>query len=166
MSYIRTPITFSRTERGVTIQRDIEERITVMDNLVELIAFTARGSFNGDPDFGLEYWNHEYANVSDTQFNNSTAEKKGYKPLKDRCQESIQQSIAAYAPECLHLSKIEVSMTLRDEEAWQSRRRKMYSHHEVVIVVTARMDDGMGTTTDYQREVSFMVEPTVRNRRT
>lgn len=166
MNYIATPLTFRRNDHGVTIERDIDNRITMMDNLVDLIAFTARGSFNGDPDFGLEYWNHEYANLSDTQFNNKNTglEKDQEQSLRQRCEDSIRQSIVAYAPERLHLNNVNVEMNLRDEDTHQNSHRRIYSHHEVVIAVTAKLDNGMGTTCDYEREVSFMVEPMARHK--
>ena len=166
MNYISSPLTFRRNDKGVTIERPIEKQITIVDNLVELIAFTARGSFNGDPDFGLEYWNHEYANVSDTQFNsnNTEDEKNQQQSLKQRCEESMVRSIVAYAPSNPQLKKIKVVMNLRDEDTRQSSHRRVYSHHEVVIVVTAQISDGMGTTCNYHREVSFMVEPMARHK--
>ena len=60
MEYISTPLSISDDGQLV---RDVNERITMLDNLVELIVFTPRGSFEADPDFGFEYWNHEYSNV-------------------------------------------------------------------------------------------------------
>jgi hypothetical protein len=52
--YISTPLTFM--ERGsmgtsVMLGRDLEDRISMLDNLIELIVFTPRGSFAADPDF-------------------------------------------------------------------------------------------------------------------
>ena len=69
MKYISTPLEFN--EEGTRILREIDDRIKVLDNLVELIVFTPRGSFEADPDFGFEYWNHEYSNVHYREFNNS-----------------------------------------------------------------------------------------------
>ena len=69
MKYISTPLEFN--EEGTQILREIDDRIKVLDNLVELIVFTPRGSFEADPDFGFEYWNHEYSNVHYREFNNS-----------------------------------------------------------------------------------------------
>ena len=70
MNFSSTPLSFKNSDTGITIVRDIQERISMLDNLVELIVFTPRGSFNGDPDFGFEYWNHEYSNVHYREFNN------------------------------------------------------------------------------------------------
>lgn len=168
MNYISTPIAFQRTdnEKGVIITRDIEERITMMDRLVELIVFTARGSFNADPDFGLEYWNHEYSNVSDSQFNNNIRYDEYHNEgLKERCEKSIAQSIIAYAPEKLKLSDVRVTMNLMDDIVHQRNRPKRYSHHQGVIQVTANFDDGMGTKFRYNsKELFFMTEPMARRK--
>ena len=61
MSFISTPLVFRHS--GASILRDINDRITMLDNLVELVVFTPRGSFTADPDFGFEYWNHEYSRM-------------------------------------------------------------------------------------------------------
>ena len=72
MSFISTPLIFNNS--GASILRDINDHITMLDNLVELVVFTPRGSFAADPDFGFEYWNHEYSNVHYREFNNSQLE--------------------------------------------------------------------------------------------
>lgn len=163
MDYISTPLSFHRSGSCVSIERSINERIAMMDNLVELIVFTPRGNFNADPDFGLEYWNHEYANMSDTQFNNNIGRDDYSKlSIKEQCEANIAESIKAYAPDKLKIRDIYVSMNMKDNESNLYRRKSSYSHHEVVIFISAKLDDGMGTTCDYAREVSFMVEPTVK----
>lgn len=163
MDYISTPLTFQHSESGVIVERNIAERIAMMDNLVELIVFTAKGNFNADPDFGLEYWNHEYANISDTQFNNNIGRNEYNRlSIKEQCEASIAESMLEYAPDKLKIRDIHVVMNMKDDEPSLHGRRKSYSHHEVVIFISAKLDDGMGTAYDYTREVSFMVEPTVR----
>lgn len=87
MKFISTPLAFVRGEKSVTIARDIDERISQLDKLVELIVFTPRGRFMADPDFGFEYWNHEYSNVSEVQFNSNNAGKDN---MKTRCEESVR----------------------------------------------------------------------------
>lgn len=167
MNFISSPIHFTTSERSVGIARDIEERITMMDNLVELIAFTPRGSFNADPDFGMEFWNQEYSNVNDEQFNNNNTGRDEYHPesLKERCEMCIAESLMAYAPESLQVRDIKVLMNLQDTGANHHGSHKVYSHHEVVLFISAKLDDGLGTTCDYSRELSFMVEPTMRSRK-
>ena len=74
MNYIVTPVSFLKTDSGLKLERGIEERISMLDNLVELIVFTPKGSFCADPDFGFEYCNHEYSNVHFRKFNNDQTE--------------------------------------------------------------------------------------------
>lgn len=69
MRFVSTPLQF--VDSGTKIVRDIEDRILMLDNLVELIVFTPRGDFEADPDFGFEYWNHEFSNVHYREFNAS-----------------------------------------------------------------------------------------------
>lgn len=163
MNYILTPLSFQPSETAVTIEREIEDKIAMMDNLVELVAFTPIGSFNADPDFGLEYWNNEYVNISDTHFNTG-ADRNAYDKqcLKEQCEASIVDSIKAYLPEKLNATDIVVTMNLKDDESSIRGTRKVYSHHVVVIHVAAKIDNGMGTSFQYTREISFMVEPTVK----
>lgn len=162
MNYISAPVTLVGSEKGVSILRDIDEQRVMLDNLVELAVFTPKGSFNADPDFGLEYWNEEYANVNDSQFNNN-AQRDEYTLLstKERCEAGIAQNIIDYAPEQLKIRDVFVNMSMSDDDDV----RNSSSRHKVVIFVSAKLDDGLGTTSDYVREVSFMVEPTVIKQR-
>lgn len=134
-----------------------------MDNLVELVIFTPVGSFKADPDFGLEYWNYEYVNISDAQFNTGT-DRVDYcmASMKELCEASIAESIKTYAPEKLKVAEIKVTMNLRDDDSAKQGSCKVYSHHTVAIYITAKLDNGMGTYFQYSREVSFMVEPTAK----
>lgn len=162
MNYISAPVALVGSEEGVSILRDIDEQRAMLDNLVELAVFTPKGSFNADPDFGLEYWNEEYANVNDSQFNNN-AQRDEYTLLstKERCEAGIAQNIIDYAPEQLKIRDVFVNMSMSDDDDVLNSP----SRHKVVIFVSAKLDDGLGTTTDYVREVSFMVEPTVIKQR-
>lgn len=163
MNYIQSPLSFKCFGNVVTIERSIEERISMMDNIVELAVFTPIGSFNADPDFGLEYWNYEYVNISDTQFNTG-ADRSDYTKLsmKEQCEASIAESIRAYAPQKLNITDVVVTMNLKDDEIIQRDVRKVYSHHVVVVHVAAKLDNGMGTSFLYTKEMSFMVEPTAK----
>ena len=113
MNYISTPLSFTEHDTQIEISRDLEERISMLDNLIELIVFTPRGSFNADPDFGFEYWDHEYSNVNDTQFNNNNTGRDSYdsESTKIKCQESIRQSLNTYAPE---LKNVEITMNTKN----------------------------------------------------
>ena len=166
MKYSSTSITFRSEELSISIVRDIEERISMLDNLVELIVFTPRGSFVGDPDFGFEYWNHEYSNVHYREFNNEQTGMSSaglYNEItKKECQESIRQSLSTYAP---LLKQVAVSMELNSAEAEKQRKKKVPSKYIVTIKVNGIIDDGLGTTCQYEKSVMFLMEPTAKKYR-
>lgn len=166
MVFSSTPLSFNNTNTGISIVRDIEERISMLDNLVELIVFTPRGSFNGDPDFGFEYWNHEYSNVHYREFNNEqTGLSSGgiYNEItKKECQDSIRQSLSTYAPQ---LKQVFVSMELNSAEAGKQLKKKVPSKYVVTITVEGIIDDGLGTTCKYEKNVMFLIEPTAKKYR-
>lgn len=56
MAFIETPLTY-KDNTGIIV-RSLEERIAMIDNFIELIVFSPKGSFLADDDFGFEYWNH------------------------------------------------------------------------------------------------------------
>lgn len=163
MRFVSVPLSMmtNESESSVLLVRDIEERITMLDNLVELIVFTPRGSFNADPDFGFEYWDHEYSNVNDTQFNNNNTgrDNMSNESTKMKCQESIRQSLNTYAPD---LKNVEVSMNLSAADSDKQGRKKVLSRHMVAIVVRGDLEDGLGTVLDYNKEVTFFIEPTAK----
>ena len=166
MNFSSTPLTFKNSDTGICIVRDIQERISMLDNLVELIVFTPKGSFNGDPDFGFEYWNHEYSNVHYREFNNEqTGLSSGglYNEItKKECQESIRQSLSTYAPE---LKQVFVSIELNSAEAEKQRKKKVPSKYVVTIAVEGIIEDGLGTTCKYVKNVMFLIEPTAKKYR-
>ncbi len=164
MSFISTPLVFKRS--GASILRDINDRITMLDNLVELVVFTPRGSFAADPDFGFEYWNHEYSNVHYREFNNSQLGRmaKGLQNevTKKECEDSIRKSLATYEP---MLKNIAVSIVLDTATNKSSLRKKIASKYEVNVLVEGQLDDGLGTLQPYRKSVVFLVEPTVKRYR-
>ena len=161
MSYISTPIKFVEHKTQIGILRDIEERITMLDNLIELIVFTPRGSFKADSDFGFEYWNHEYSNVNDFQFNNNNTglDSNNIESTKIKCQESIKQSVNNYAPELKH---VKISMKLSTADSEKQGRKKFLSRHMVIVEVSGLIEDGLGTSVEYTKDVVFFVEPTAK----
>lgn len=163
MNYISTPLSFKNSGLGMEINRDIEERISMLDNLIELIVFTPRGSFDGDPDFGFEYWNHEYSNVHYREFNNEQAGSFSQglynKILKKECQDSVRQSLATYAPQ---LKQVYVTMELQSAETESQRKKNVPSKYLVVIAVEGVIDDGLGTTCAYKKDIKFLMEPTAK----
>lgn len=162
MQYISTPLTILDNGSQLTIQRSIEEVITLLDNLVDLIVFTPKGTFSADPDFGFEYWDYEYANVSENLFNNNvpmSAAEQGGEGAKTRCQNSVKQSLATYAPQ---LKDVEVTMQIERTGDMKPARRKVASRRRVDVMVQGYIDDGLGTRVLYTRPVVFLMEPTAR----
>ena len=166
MYFSSTPLTFDNTGTGIRIVRNLEDNILALDNLIELIVFTPKGSFSGDPDFGFEYWNHEYSNVQFRDFNN---EQKGLSAMslcneisKKECEESIRQSLSTYAPQ---LKQVFVSMKLLSPETDNQHKKKIPSKYMVEITVNGDIDDGLGTGHQYEKKVLFYMEPTAKKYR-
>ena len=160
MRFVSTPLQFA--DSGTKIRRDIEDRLQMLDNLVELIVFTPRGDFEADPDFGFEYWNHEFSNVHYREFNASQGTKSSgslYNEItKKECEDSIKQSLATYEP---MLKNVVVSIEL-DAAAQKQRRRRVASKYVVNVIVEGGIDDGLGVLRPYRKVVVFLVEPTVK----
>lgn len=160
MGYIKVPISYAKIDFS-EIKREIDDRNTMIDNLIELIVFTPRGSFPADADFGFEYWNNEYSNVNFRDFNNGQngALVNGlYNEItRKECQESIKRSLETYD---VLLKQVDVSIELRSVDSEQ--RKKITSKFQVVVNVTGMLDEGLGTFTPYKKEISFLMEPTVK----
>ena len=165
MLFASTPLTLRSDESGVRIVRNMDELISMLDNLVELIVFTPRGSFVGDPDFGFEYWNHEYTNLHYREFNNEQTGMSGeqYNEItRKECQDSIRQSLTTYAPQ---LKQVLVTMKLNSAEAEKQSRRNVPSKFIVIVNVEGYIEDGLGTTCKYEKVVKFLMEPTSKKYR-
>jgi hypothetical protein len=160
MRFVSTPIQF--IDSGTKLLRNIEDRIQMLDNLVELIVFTPRGDFEADLDFGFEYWNHEFSNVHYREFNASQGTKTSslYNEItKKECEDSIKQSLAAYEP---MLKNVTVSSELDAASQRQRRKRRVASKYAVNVIVEGGIDDGLGVLRPYRKVVVFLVEPTVK----
>ncbi|MBR5350491.1 MAG: hypothetical protein IK124_04560 [Prevotella sp.] len=160
MRFVSTPIQF--IDSGTKLLRNIEDRIQMLDNLVELIVFTPRGDFEADLDFGFEYWNHEFSNVHYREFNASQGTKTSslYNEItKKECEDSIKQSLAAYEP---MLKNVTVSIELDAASQRQRRKRRVASKYAVNVIVEGGIDDGLGVLRPYRKVVVFLVEPTVK----
>ncbi len=166
MYFSSTPLSFDNTESGIRIARNIEDNVLALDNLIELIVFTPKGSFFGDPDFGFEYWNHEYSNVHFRDFNNEQTGLSATGPnsgiSKKECEDSIRQSLSTYAPQ---LKQVYVSMQLLSVELDNQRKKKIPSKYKVEITVNGCIDDGLGTDHQYEKKVLFYMEPTAKKYR-
>lgn len=164
MKFVTTPVDFIKNNSSVILDRVIDDKVVMLDNLVELIVFTPRGSFAADPDFGFEYWNHEYSNIHYRDFNNNHTGVGYYGLYNDitrkECQESIKKSLETYEPD---LKNIDVSIELNSiEENKQNKTKKVFSKYEVSVRVTGFIDDGIGTVKKYEKKVMFFMEPTVK----
>ena len=165
MSYISTPLAYKSSSNGLHIKRDLTSEIEQLDNLVELIAFTPRGSFLADPDFGFEYWNHEYSNIQYRTFNSGQGglfgDKTSQEVTKLECQESIRQSLMTYAPQ---LTRVEVAVELNAAQLGEQQNgRKIQSKHMVTIHVEGDFDNGIGSY-KYEKKVEFLLEPSAKKR--
>lgn len=159
--FISVPMDFRKDGTSVSVIRPLGDRVSVIDNLVELVVFTPRGSFPGDPDFGFEYWNHEYANVHFRDFNVGHTTGMGVlcnDTTKRICQESVRRSLEVYEPS---LKNVDVSIELNGigQDAADMR---ISSRYEVSVKVTGVLEDGLGVLVPYRKNVSFFMEPTVR----
>ncbi len=166
MSFIKTPLIFQESDGHVQVVRDFEDRIRMLDNLVDLIIFTPQGSFLADPDFGFEYWNHEYSNIHYREFNSDHSSYAvgglSDEVTKEECKKSIRQSLEQYEPQ---LKQVNVSIEINAAEAEKQRKKKVLSKYVVTISVEGIIDDGLGTTTPYRKDVLFLMEPTVKKYR-
>lgn len=162
MNYISTPLSYIKIEPSPEINRNLKELTAMIDNLVDLIIFTPKGSFLADPDFGFEYWNHEYANVDYKNFNNGqsmTATGDFHHEIaKAECQDSIRNSLLTYVPQ---LTNINVNMELSSTFEGLYGNEDIKSKHTAKIVVEGSIENELGTYLPYKREVVFFTEPTL-----
>ena len=156
MAFIKTPLTYE-DNTGI-IARTLEERVAMID-----IVFSPKGSFIADDDFGFEYWNHEYSNVHFRSFNhgqNGTYSNGLYNEVTlKECKESIEKSLSIYEPQ---LKQVNVSIELGSIKTENESNHKLLSKYEVTIIITGVLDDGLGTIAPYKKEISFLMEPTVK----
>jgi len=155
---IGLPISFSFTPATTVVMQDknIEESI---DDILELIVFTPKGSFSADPDFGFEYWNHEFSNVNVREFNNNyiglmSNEKSLNDFSRKQCELSLRESILNYEPR-LHNPEVKVELELNT----RTRKRNLSSKYEMRVIIDGSIDDGLGVIKPYEKRISFMVEP-------
>ena len=165
MNYIATPIDIALDGGKTHLSRPIDEHRGMLDNLVELIVFTPRGSFGADPDFGFEYWNHEFSNVQYRAFNNDQSIGMSKNMLneitREECHESIRRSLHTYAPQ---LKNVVVDMKLEATDSDRLIHLHIQSKYVVNITVRGELDDGAGTTTQYEKKVNFLIEPTLKKK--
>lgn len=161
MSYIGVPLAYE-PEDSTLLDRSLETRVEMLDSFIEMLVFTPRGSFAADPEFGFEYWDHEYANVVLRDFNNGqstlTSSNIGSDVTRLECQQSIKDGLAMYEP---GLKQVEVAIELNASDE-KVLRRRMLSKYRVDIIITGRLEGEMGNLYPYRKTVSFLVEPTAK----
>lgn len=161
MNYIAVPFAYADDE-NTQLDRPFASRVEMLDNFIEMLVFTPRGSFAADLDFGFEYWDHEYCNVIVRDFNNgqtsAASASIGSEITRHQCQESIREGLAIYEPDLKQVN-VNIELNLSEEKL---RRRRMKSKYRVDIIVTGMLDWGLGNMKPYQKTVSFYVEPTAK----
>ena len=155
MDFLSTPLEIGDFHGRLIMIRHLKDIIEMLDNLVELIIFTPRGSFNADPDFGFEYWNYEYSNVHFREFNNGMG-TTGSDVSKQVCEDSVKFSLASYAP---MLTQVNVAMELNALTNAEQHRRRTMSKYEVIVLVDGNLDYGLSTEQHYSKVVRFLMEP-------
>ena len=155
-SHIPLSIDFSKSPILEQDAGDLEKSI---DNILELIVFTPKGAFIADPDFGFEYWNHEFSNINVREFNNNYLGMVSNMNTpngvsRKQCEASLQESILCYEPR-LHQPEVKVELDINNKKS----RKSMPSKYEMKIVITGSLDDGLGIMRPYEKRISFMVEP-------
>lgn len=135
---------------------DIE---TCISNTLGLIVFTPKGTFAADPEFGFEYWNHEYTNINVREFNNSYIGMMSNATLNNeisrkQCESSLKESILEYEPRLLK-PEVKIELEINDK----IRKKKSQSKYEMRILISGSIDDGLGILRQYEKRISFMVEP-------
>ena len=81
---------------------------------------------------------------------------------KEECKKSICQSLESYEPQ---LKDVNVSIEINAAEVEKQRRKKVLSKYVVTISVEGIIDDGLGTTTPYKKDVVFLMEPIAKRYR-
>lgn len=158
-SHIPLSINFSSSPILEQESGDVEKSI---DSILDLIVFTPKGSFIADPDFGFEYWNHEFSNINVREFNNNyLGMVSNVKTLNEisrkQCENSLKESIVCYEPR-LRQPEVRVELDINNKKS----RKSMPSKYEMRILITGSLDDGLGIMRPYEKRISFMVEPIAR----
>lgn len=151
--FLKSPLVIHNNDGVRVLNRPIQDDISRLDNLVELVVFTPRGSFVADPDFGFEYWNYEYVNVHFREFNNDQD------VTQQACKDSIRNSLYMYEPNLKH---VEVSIQLAALTDSEQAKRKTWSKYEVIVHVKGELDNGLGTLRTYSKTIRFLMEPTAK----
>ena len=161
MDYTSIPLSITLSNPQA-LEKEVGELEHCIDNILDLIVFTPKGSFSADPEFGFEYWNHEFSNIDVREFNNSymimaTDSQSQNDVSRKKCEQSLKESIMEYES---RLINPEVKIELDINEVIRSH--KSPSKYEMRILINGSIDDGLGVLKPYEKKIAFMVEPTAK----
>lgn len=144
------------------LEKESGELENCINRILDLIVFTPKGTFSADPEFGFEYWNHEFSNINVREFNNSymgmVADTQSLNDVSRRqCELSLKESIMAYEPRLIN-PEVKIELEINDK----IRKKKSQSKYEMKILIIGSIDDGLGIVRLFEKRVSFMVEPTAK----
>ena len=159
--YTAIPLSIN-TSGSFSHEREEGELERCINSILDLIVFTPKGSFCADPEFGFEYWNHEFSNIDVREFNNSymgmMANAQSLNEVSRRqCELSLKDSIIEYEPRLIN-PEVKIELEVNDK----IRKRKSQSKYEMKILISGSIDDGLGIVRPYEKRISFMVEPTAK----
>ena len=146
-----------------SLEKESGEWESCINSILDLIVFTPKGTFCADPEFGFEYWNHEFSNINVREFNNSyIGMVESVQTLNDvsrkQCEISLKDSIIAYEPRLIN-PEVKIELEINDKIG----KRKSQSKYEMKIMISGSIDDGLGILKPFEKRISFMIEPTVKN---
>lgn len=144
------------------LESEIGDLDSCINNILDLIVFTPKGTFAADPEFGFEYWNHEFSNINVREFNNSYIGMASDSQLlndvsRRQCEQSLKESIIAYEPRLMN-PEVKIELDINNIV----RKRKSQSKYEMRILISGSIDDGFGIARPFEKRISFMVEPTAK----
>lgn len=160
-SYTSIPLSINLTDIP-ELEKESGDAERSINNILDLIIFTPKGTFGADPEFGFEYWNHEFSNINVREFNNSymgmVTDSQSLNDIsRKQCELSLRESILVYEPRLMN-PEVKVELEVNDK----IRKRHSQSKYDMKITVSGSIDDGLGIVRPFEKRVSFMVEPTAK----
>lgn len=145
-----------------TLEKESGNLESCINSILDLIVFTPKGSFSADPEFGFEYWNHEFSNINVREFNNSymglLADAQSLNDVsRKQCEKSLEDSILAYEPRLIN-PEVKIELDINDHVS----KRTSLSKYEMRILISGSIDAGLGIVKPFEKRISFMVEPTTK----
>lgn len=160
-SYTSIPLSINLSHTP-NLEKEKGDLESCINTILELIVFTPKGTFVADPEFGFEYWNHEFSNINVREFNNSymgmVSDSQSLNDVsRKQCEHSLRESIIAYEPRLLN-PEVKIELEINNTIS----KRKSQSKYEMWILINGVIDDGLGVARPFEKRISFMVEPTAK----